>query len=209
MHPIVIAKKPNGTIRICLDPQDLNKVIQREYFQIPTVEEILKQLAGTKVFSTLDANQGFYQIKLTNESSKMCTFSTPMGGYRFLRMPFGISSAPEMFHKKFKQTFEGLDGVDTKEPLECSEVPDKPWQVVGTDLFYFQGKNYVLIVDYFSKFVEFVMIPKLTSSNTINAIKSNFSRHGVPETIRSDGGTQYTSEEFQKFVKEWNVKHIV
>ncbi|XP_008179138.1 uncharacterized protein K02A2.6-like [Acyrthosiphon pisum] len=600
VHPIVIAKKPNGAIRICLDPQNLNKVIQREYFQIPTVEEILKQLAGAKVFSTLDANQGFYQIKLTNESSKMCTFSTPMGRYRFLRMPFGISSAPEIFHKKFKQTFEGLEGVDTyiddiivygknkeehderlrkvlqrarheitnegvkpdynkiktikelkppenkealqrilgvvnyvgkflpnvaqinaplrelikkdvifewtklhsdaldklkemlvsepvlqyydskipltlsvdaskdglgavllqnnlpviyasksltesqkkyaqiekealgiafgchrfhqyiygrkvkvetdhrplesifkkplvlcplrlqriliklqqyelivkykpgkelliadtlsriksegdsifddwenrevevtieevnvstsinenkreqiksateldkelnllkhyviegwpekreqlneetkkyweckelitvhdgvlyksnriivpeslksemlkrihfnhmgiekckyrarsclywvgmnkdiegvvnkcqiclkyrktntKEPLECSEVPDKPWQVVGTDLFYFQGKNYVLIVDYFSKFVEFVMIPKLTSSNTINAIKSNFSRHGVPETIRSDGGTQYTSEEFQKFIKEWHIKHII
>ncbi|KAF0764619.1 Uncharacterized protein FWK35_00011318, partial [Aphis craccivora] len=99
--------------------------------------------------------------------------------------------------------------TNTKEPLECSEVPDKPWQVVGTDLFYFQGKNYVLIVDYFSKFVEFELIPKLTSSNTINAIKSIFSRHGVPETIRSDGGIQYTSEEFQKFVKEWNIKHIV
>ncbi|XP_060855321.1 uncharacterized protein LOC132933002 [Metopolophium dirhodum] len=56
VHPIVIAKKPNGAIRICLDPQNLNKVIQREYFQIPTVEEILKQLAGAKVFSTLDAD---------------------------------------------------------------------------------------------------------------------------------------------------------
>jgi len=99
--------------------------------------------------------------------------------------------------------------TNTKEPLERSEVADKPWQVVGTDFYYFQGKNYVLIVDYFSKFVEFVMIPKLTSSNPINAIKSNFSRHGVPETIRSDGGTQYTSEEFQKCVKEWNIKHIV
>lgn len=113
VHPIVIAKKPNGAIRICLDPQNLNKVIQREYFQIPTVEEILKQMAGANVFNTLDANQGFYQIKLTTESSKMCTSSTPMGRYRFLRMPFGISSAPEIFHKKFKQIFEGLEGVDT------------------------------------------------------------------------------------------------
>jgi hypothetical protein len=99
--------------------------------------------------------------------------------------------------------------ANTKEPLECSEVPEKPWQVVGTDLFYFQGKNYVILVDYFSKFVEFVMIPKLTSLNTINAIKSNFSRHGIPGIIRSDGGTQYTSEEFQHFLKEWHIKHIV
>jgi len=70
-------------------------------------------MAGENVLSTLDANQGFYQIKLTTESSKMCTFSTPMGRYRFLRMPFGISPAPEIFHKKFKQIFEGLEGVDT------------------------------------------------------------------------------------------------
>jgi len=81
--------------------------------------------------------------------------------------------------------------------------------MVGTDLFHFQGKNYVTIVDYFSKFIEFVMIPKLTSLNTINALKSNFSRHGIPVIIRSDGGTQYTSEEFQKFVKEWQIEHIV
>jgi len=107
VHPIVLAKKPNGAIRICLDPQHLNKVIQREYFQIPTVEEILKQLAGVKVFSTLDSNQGFHQIKLTNESSKMCTFSTPMGRYRYLRMPFGISPAPEIFHKSSNKHSKG------------------------------------------------------------------------------------------------------
>lgn len=91
VHPIVIAKKPEGAIRICLDPQNLNKIIRREYFQIPTVEEISKQMAGTNVFNTLDANQGFYQINLMAESSKMCTLCTPMGRYRFLRMPFGIS----------------------------------------------------------------------------------------------------------------------
>jgi len=91
--------------------------------------------------------------------------------------------------------------TNTKEPLECSEVPDKPWQVLGIDLFHSQGKNYVMLVDYFSKFIEFVMIPKLTSLNTINAIKSNFSRHGLPEIIKSDGGTQYTSEEFKIIIK--------
>jgi transposase InsO family protein len=66
-----------------------------------------------------------------------------------------------------------------------------------------------MLVDYFSKFVEFIMIPKLTSLNTINAIKSYFSRHGIPEIIRSDGGTQYTPEEFQKFLKEWHIEHII
>lgn len=53
------------------------------------------------------------------------------------------------------------------------------------------------------------MTPKLTTFNTINAIKSNFSRHGLPAIIRSDVATQYTSEEFKKFIKDWNIKHIV
>ncbi|CAI6345573.1 unnamed protein product [Macrosiphum euphorbiae] len=92
--------------------------------------------------------------------------------------------------------------TNTKEPLESSEVPDKPRQVLGTDLFHSQEKNYVMLVDYFSKFIEFVMIPKLTSLNTINVIKSNFSRHGLNEIIKSDGGTQYTSEEFKIIIKE-------
>jgi len=60
--------------------------------------------------------------------------------------------------------------TNTKEPLECFEVPDKPWEVVGTDLFYFHGKNYVMIVYYFLKFVEFVMIPTSTSSKLVTQL---------------------------------------
>lgn len=107
VHPIVLAKKPNGAIRICLDPQNLNKVIQREYFQIPTVEEILKQLAGGKVFRTLDANQGFHQIKLTDESSKMCTFSTPMGRYRYLRCLLVFLQLQKYFIKSLNKHLKG------------------------------------------------------------------------------------------------------
>lgn len=85
--------------------------------------------------------------------------------------------------------------------------------MVETDLFHFQGKNYVMIVNYFSKFIEFVMIPKLTSLNTINAIKSYFldMEYLILLDLMGEGGgvTQYTSEKFQKFVKEWQIEHIV
>ena len=80
---------------------------------MPTREEIMAQIAGAKWFSKLDASSGFWQIKLDEESSKLCTFNTPEGRYRFLRLPYGIRSAPEVYHKKIHMIFEHIPGVDT------------------------------------------------------------------------------------------------
>lgn len=68
-------------------------------------------MPNVKYFSVLDANQGFWQINLDDESLKLCTFNTPIGRYTFLRLPFGISSAPEVFQRAIVQMTEGLDGV--------------------------------------------------------------------------------------------------
>ena len=108
---MVIVSKP-GKIRICLDPRDLNKAIQRPKYQMPTLEEILPKLSKAKVFTTLDAKYGFYQIGLDEESSKKTTFWTPFGRYRYLRMPFGISVAPEEFECKLHEKLTGLEGVE-------------------------------------------------------------------------------------------------
>lgn len=64
MNALVITRKPNGSLRICLDPKNLNNNIKREYCLIPTLDEITAKLTGAKVFSTLDATSGFYQIVL-------------------------------------------------------------------------------------------------------------------------------------------------
>ncbi|XP_056109383.1 uncharacterized protein K02A2.6-like [Rhinichthys klamathensis goyatoka] len=107
---MVTIVKPDK-IRICLDPQDLNKAIKREHYPLLTVEEVVSNMPNAKVFSVLDANQGFWQIKLDDDSSKLCTFNTPIGRYRFLRLPFGISSASEVFQRAVAQMIEDLDGV--------------------------------------------------------------------------------------------------
>lgn len=101
----------NKDLRICMDPGDLNRNIKREHYQIPKREEIASEMAGAKYFSKLDAAQGFWQIKLDEKSSRYCTFNTPYGRYRFLRMPFGIISASEIYHRAMDNMLEGLEGV--------------------------------------------------------------------------------------------------
>ena len=108
---MVIVAKP-GKIRICLDPRDLNKAIQRPKYQMPTLDEVLPRLSKAKVFTTLDAKDGFYQIGLDEGSSKKTTFWTPFGRYRYLRMPFGVSLAPEEFECRLHEKLAGLDGVE-------------------------------------------------------------------------------------------------
>ena len=103
--------KPNK-IRICLDPRDLNEAIKREHYQMPTIEEVATRLDNAKLFTFVDAKDGFWQKKLDRESSYKTTFNTPFGRYRWLRMPFGISSAPEVWQRTMHEFVEGLQGVE-------------------------------------------------------------------------------------------------
>ena len=113
VNPIVTVRKPPGALRICLDPLELNKAIRREHYSIPTPGEIVAKLHGSKYFSTLDATSGFLQIPLDDASSYVITFATPSGRYRFLCLPFGIKSAPEVFHRTIVEMFHDIEGVET------------------------------------------------------------------------------------------------
>ncbi|KAI2646321.1 hypothetical protein H4Q32_029921 [Labeo rohita] len=82
-----------------------------EWVNSMTREEIISKMASAEFFTKLDASQGFWQLKLHKDSTKYCTFNTPFGRYSFLRMPFRISSAPEVFHRAMEHLTEGIDGV--------------------------------------------------------------------------------------------------
>ena len=109
---MVVVPKKNGTLRICLDPKDLNKAIQREHYPMPTIEDIATRLHGAKMFTILDVRCGFWHVLLDEPSSFLTTFHTPFGRYRWKRMPFGICSAPEVFQRQMHQVIEGLHGVE-------------------------------------------------------------------------------------------------
>lgn len=111
VSPMVIVKK-GEKIRICMDPTDLNKNIKRRHFPLKTVEEIASRVKGAKYFTKLDCQKGFWQIPVTENASNFLTFSTPWGRYQYLRLPFGISSAPEVFSEIMNATLEGIKNCE-------------------------------------------------------------------------------------------------
>ena len=91
---VTFLRKPNGEVRVCLDPSNLNKAIIREHYKPMTVEEIAHKLAGVTVYTKADALKAFLQIHLTHEASLLTMFNSHRGRLRFLRMPFGAKNEP-------------------------------------------------------------------------------------------------------------------
>nr|KAG5700450.1 hypothetical protein BaRGS_010363 [Batillaria attramentaria] len=351
---IVVVPKPNGAVRICVDLTHLNKSVQREVHPMASVDQSLAQLANSKIFTKLDAKSGFWQIPLSEESRKYTTFVTPFGRFCFNRLPFGISSASEVFQRTMSTVLSDLEGVichmddvlvhaenqaehdailrqvmqrlqdagltlndkcefskpsikflghiidsagirpdpakieaiqnypapsnvtelqrflgmlnqlakftpniaspakedisfikdinaftrqsidvlpassrrlteikaaqkadpeitkvrdfvmnEMKEPLLPSSFPDRPWSRVGMDLLDLKGKSYIVVVDYYSRWVELRYLESQTSSHTISQIKSIFAVHGIPDVVMSDNGPQFASAEFNAFAAEY------
>ena len=94
--------------RLCLDPRDLNKALKRPHYPMVTIEEVATRLSGAQLFTSLDACSGFWQLPLDIESSRLLTFNTPWGRYRFTRLPFGIVPAPEIYQREMWRLFQGL-----------------------------------------------------------------------------------------------------
>ena len=111
VHNIVVVEKKNGQLRICLDSKPLNAVILREHYSIPTPSDVQSQLSGNTLFTVIDMKDAYWHVKLTPESSLLTSFHTPWGRKRFLRMPFGISSASEIMQKRNEETFGEINGV--------------------------------------------------------------------------------------------------
>ena len=111
VNSMLVVPKPNGAVRIFLDPRDLYKAINGEHYKMITLEEVTSQLSAAQYFTVLDATSTNWAMPLSRESSILTTFQTPYRRYRYLRMPFGICSAQEVFQKKMDRIFEGLPGV--------------------------------------------------------------------------------------------------
>jgi hypothetical protein len=106
-----VQRDEGDKLRICEDLTQLNKCVMRNRHIMPDVNSTLAKLKNSVIFSKLDANSGFWQIKLDEASRKLTTFITPWGRYCFNRLPYGISSAPKYFTLKMQSILEGIPNV--------------------------------------------------------------------------------------------------
>ena len=106
--PIVLAHKKDGTRRLCVDYRKLNKLIVRDHFPIPLIEDIIDDLHSARVFSTLDLENGFFHVPVDEASIKFTAFVTPCGQYEFLKTPFGLSISPTVFQRFINDIFREL-----------------------------------------------------------------------------------------------------
>ena len=108
---VTFPRKPNGEVRVCLDPSNLNKAIIREHHKPMMVEEIAHELAGVTVYTKVDDLKAFLQIHLTHEASLLTTFNSHRGRLRFLQMPFGAKMSQDMFQLRMDAILEQCPGV--------------------------------------------------------------------------------------------------
>ena len=111
VSPVVVVPKPSGDIRLCVDMRQANMAVKRERFPIPTIDEVLQDLNQNKFFSKLDLTSAYHQIELSPESRDITTFGTHKGLYRYKRLMFGISCAPEMYQNVLHQVLQECDGA--------------------------------------------------------------------------------------------------
>ena len=109
--PAFIIPKKDGRVRFISDFRKLNKQIKRTPYPLPHIKDMLLKVSNFTYATALDLVMGYYNIKLSDDASKLCTITTPFGKYEYLRLPMGISIAPDIFQDRICQLFEDLETV--------------------------------------------------------------------------------------------------
>ncbi|CAB3995096.1 Transposon Ty3-G Gag-Pol poly [Paramuricea clavata] len=165
-------------------------------------------MTGAQHFSKLDASSGYWQTKFDEESLKLLCFKSKLS-------EFATETSKDPVLQKLKNCV--LNGWPDKarqvdpacdacvengnyqpsETLIPHEVPSTPWEKVGIDLFQLKNKDYLIVVDYTSKYFEEIALPNTLASTVVQHTKSIFARFGIPKTVVSDNGPQYSSHQYK------------
>lgn len=127
--PVLFVPKPNGKWRMCIDYRALNKITVQNKYPLPRIDQLLDQLASAKVFSGMDLAAGYHQIRIAEEDVPKTAFTTHMGLFEYVCLPFGLSNAPSSFMAVMNSVFREYIGkwllVYLDDLLIFSNTPDE------------------------------------------------------------------------------------
>ncbi|CAM1154056.1 Uncharacterised protein r2_g4222 [Pycnogonum litorale] len=105
-----MCENQDGSLRICLDPKDLNLALKRGQHYTPSLGELTHRLKNANIFSKLDAKSGYWSVVLDPQSQLYTTFNSPFGRYCFKRLPFGLKISQDVFQAAMDDILDGLEG---------------------------------------------------------------------------------------------------
>jgi hypothetical protein len=108
--PVLFVKKPNGSLRFCIDFRKLNRLTRKDRYPLPLIDETFARLAKAKVFIKLDIRQAFHRIRMHPDSEELTTFRTRYGAYKCKVLPFGLTNGPATYQRYMNDIlFDCLD----------------------------------------------------------------------------------------------------
>lgn len=207
--PVILVKKKDGSDRLCIDYRALNKIIEKDRYPLPLIEDQIDKLGKAKYFISIDMKNGFHQIPIKDECIKYTAFVTPDGHFEFLKMPFGICNGPSVFQRAINKAVETLKFLlvyiddllipfsEIAQGLEYLERTIEALSLSGFTINLKKCKFFVQEINYLGRHISSEGVRP--SNEKVNALTNS----PVPGTVKEVRQFMGLASYFRKFIPEF------